>query len=96
HHWRAFGLVLLLSVVALPFEAPSMIAILFTPTWSSGVAIAQHLFDSLLTAFSGAAVFYFYIDLRVRTESLDLEFLAARVERAAEPRLAVDEGNGLL
>ena len=89
--WRVLGTYLLTSLlvavvagaisgstsVILQFTAADPATAIFSPTYLIGSTIAQILAAALTTPFTAAVVALLYIDVRMRTEGLDLELARA-------------------
>lgn len=89
--WRVLGIylltALLVSVVAgaiggtasifLQVVAADPAGAVFTPTYLIGTTLAQIVATALTTPFTAAVVALLYIDVRMRTEGLDLELARA-------------------
>jgi membrane-anchored glycerophosphoryl diester phosphodiesterase (GDPDase) len=94
--WRVFGIYLLTSLLVgivagaitngaalvLQVTATDPAALLVSPTYLVGSALAQIVATTLTTPFSAGVTALLYIDVRMRSEGLDIE-LARAAEQAA-------------
>ncbi|MCG8588369.1 MAG: hypothetical protein MJE66_03685 [Proteobacteria bacterium] len=84
HRLRAFGLVIGLFALSIPILAVPAYITELAPAWSSLAAVPLLLLYGAFAALANATTFFFYVDLRVRKESFDLELLADQVESSAD------------
>ena len=92
--WRVFGIYVLTSLLVgvvsgaisgstsliLQFAGPDPATAIFSPVYLIGTTIAQIVAAALTTPFTAAVIALLYIDVRMRTEGLDLELARAAQE----------------
>jgi len=94
--WRVLGIYLLTSIlvsvvtgaisgsvsILLQFTATDPVSLLTSPAYIAGTTLAQIVATTLTTPFTAGVVALLYIDVRMRTEGLDVELARAAEESA--------------
>ncbi len=94
--WRVLGIYLLTSIlvsvvtgaisgsvsVVLQFTAADPVTMLTSPAYIAASTLAQIVATTLTTPFTAGVIALLYIDVRMRTEGLDVELARAAEERA--------------